>query len=90
MDTQCSGQQLSLQGLDKRKIIIENAGLVNSGDGGLLLLGKLEQRFGIIKKLTSCFSKVATTRISTRRVYVRLPQSFPYWDICRRVILELA
>ena len=46
MNTQCNDQQLTLQGFDKRKIIIKNDASVNSSDGGLLLLGKLEHRFG--------------------------------------------
>jgi hypothetical protein len=56
MNTQCKDQQLILQGLDSRNIIVSNDAKVNSSDGGLLLLGKLEQRFGIIKKLSNCFS----------------------------------
>ena len=56
MNTQCNGQQLTLQGLDNRKIVVSNDSKVNSSDGGFLLLGKLEQRFGVIKRLTSCFT----------------------------------
>ena len=56
MNTQCNDQQLALQGFDKRKIIIKNDASVNSSDGGLLLLGKLEQRFGIIRQLAQCFT----------------------------------
>ena len=58
MNTQCTGRQLTLQGLDKRKIVIENTGAVNSSDGGLLLLGKLEQKFRIINKLATCFTDI--------------------------------
>ena len=32
----------------------------------------------------------ATVKITTRRIWVKLPESFPYWDIWRRLILELA
>ena len=56
MNTQCSDRQLTLQGIDKRKIVIKNDASVNSSDGGLLLLGKLEQRFGIIRRLAQCFT----------------------------------
>lgn len=56
MTTECNGQQLSLQGLDNRKIVVSNDSKVNSSDGGFLLLGKLEQRFGVIKRLASCFT----------------------------------
>lgn len=56
MSTQCNGQQLTLQGIDKRNIVIKNDASVNSSDGGLLLLGKLEQRFGIIERLAQCFT----------------------------------
>ena len=56
MNTQCSDRQLTLQGIDKRKIVIKNDASVNSSDGGLLLLGKLEQRFDIIRRLAQCFA----------------------------------
>jgi len=48
MKTECSNQQLTLLGFDMRKIVIKNDASVNSSDGGILLLGKIEQRFGII------------------------------------------
>ena len=42
-------------------------------------------------KLRLKFMKVAATvKITTRRIWVKLPESFPYWDIWRRLILELA
>lgn len=56
MNTQCKAQQLILQGLDKRQIVVRNDSKVNSSDGGFLLLGKLEKRFGIIKRLSDCFT----------------------------------
>ena len=56
MNTQCTSEQLILQGLDKRQIVVRNDSKVNSSDGGFLLLGKLDDRFGIIKRLASCFT----------------------------------
>jgi hypothetical protein len=56
MNTQCTGSQQTLQGLDKRQIIISNDAKVNSSDGGLLLMGKLEKRFRIIERLAKCFT----------------------------------
>jgi hypothetical protein len=56
MNTECNGAPLTLQGLDSRNIVVSNDAAVNSSDGGLLLLGKLEQRFGIISRLAECFS----------------------------------
>lgn len=55
MRTQCKTERLELQGLDRRKLVLENSGTVNSSDAGLLLLGKIEQHHGIIRKLVSCF-----------------------------------
>ena len=55
MNTQCNDQQLTLQGLDQRNIIIKNDAEVNTSDGGLLLLGKLEKRYQIINRLSQCF-----------------------------------
>ena len=48
MGTQCNPLQLNLQGLDHRKIVVRNDSDVNTSDGGLLLLGQLEQRYHII------------------------------------------
>ena len=55
MTTQCNGSQLTMQGLDGRQIVVRNDAKVNSSDGGLLLMGKLEKRFGIIHRLGKCF-----------------------------------
>ena len=56
MKTQCNPLQLNLQGLDHRKIVVRNDSDVNTSDGGLLLLGQLEQRYHIIERLSECFT----------------------------------
>jgi len=56
MKTQCNPLQLNLQGLDQRKIVVTNDSDVNTSDGGLLLLGQLEQRYHIIERLSKCFT----------------------------------
>lgn len=56
MNTQCKDLQLTLQGLDNRKIVVSNDARINSSDAGLLLLGKLDQRYRIIQRLTNCFT----------------------------------
>lgn len=55
MRTQCKTERLDLQGLDRRKLVLENSGTVNSSDAGLLLLGNIEQNHAIIRRLVSCF-----------------------------------
>lgn len=55
MRTQCKTERLELQGFDRRKLVLENSGTVNSSDAGLLLLGKIEQHHAIIRRLVSCF-----------------------------------
>ena len=55
METKCTGRQLELQGLGKRKIIITNDAEVSSSDGGLVLLHQIERRYRIIDRLQDCF-----------------------------------
>jgi len=55
MNTDCTPKQLILQGLGKRKIEISHDADVATSDGGLILLHQIEKRFGIIRRLSSCF-----------------------------------
>ena len=55
MNTECTPKQLELQGLGKRKITITNDADVATSDGGLVLLHQIEKRYGIIRRLSSCF-----------------------------------
>lgn len=61
MTTECTGAPLTLQGLDARKFVVSNDSKVNSSDGGLLLLGKLEQSKRVIERLASCFTDFRET-----------------------------
>ena len=58
-NTECSANQLELQGLEigkSRKIIVKNDGKVNSSDAGFLLLQQIEQKHRIIEKLPDFFT----------------------------------
>ena len=56
MDTKCKCEQLEFQGFGRRKIIIKNDGKMNTTDAGYLLLQQIEQKYGIINRLSNCFS----------------------------------
>ena len=55
METKCNDNQLELQGIGKRRILVTNDAEVSSSDGGLVLLHQIEQRYRIIDRLSSCF-----------------------------------
>lgn len=55
MNTECNPKQLELQGFGKRKITITNDADVATSDGGLMLLYQIEKKYGIIRRLSSCF-----------------------------------
>lgn len=55
MPTECSAPSLSFQAADGREIIARfDAGQLST-DGGLLLLGELDQRLGITNRFAECF-----------------------------------
>jgi hypothetical protein len=56
MQTDCTGQQLEFQGLGRRRVVANfDAGRVST-DGGVLLLGELDWRTGIINRFGQCFT----------------------------------
>jgi hypothetical protein len=56
MNTKYKCQQLEFQGFGRRKIIVKNDGKMNTTDGGYLLLQQIEQKSGIISRLSECFT----------------------------------
>jgi hypothetical protein len=56
MPTQCSSKQLEFQGLNRRCVRARFDGGEITSDGGAVLLGELERRLGIIKRLATCFT----------------------------------
>ena len=56
MNTNCKCQQLEFQGFGRRKIRVKNDGKMNTSDGGYLLLQQIEQKSGIITRLSECFT----------------------------------
>ena len=55
METDCIQFELQLQDGKSRKIVVKNDGAVVSSDGGLVILSRIEQRRGWIKRLSGCF-----------------------------------
>ena len=54
MKTECNQFELRLQGPKRRKIIVRNDGEATSSDGGLLLLGEIENQRHFIRALVDC------------------------------------
>lgn len=55
METECIQFELELQDGKRRKVVVSNGGAVTSSDGGLVVLARIEQRRGWIKRLSGCF-----------------------------------
>lgn len=55
MTTDCNSQQLELQGLNRRTVVGCFDGGTLTSDGGVVLLGELERRCGILRQFASCF-----------------------------------
>jgi Transposase DDE domain group 1 len=55
METQCIQEQMAFQQLGRREVIGRFDGGKISSDAGGLLLREVEQRFGILKRLSGCF-----------------------------------
>ena len=56
MATQCSAELFEFHGLNERKVVARFDGGQISSDGGSLLLGEVEQRTAIIKRLSQAFT----------------------------------
>ena len=56
MKTHCSRKQLRFQGCGKRKVVADFSGGQISSDGGVLLLGEVAKRSGILKEFAACFT----------------------------------
>ncbi len=55
MKTECSPKQLEFEGVGKRKLVATFDAEHISSDGGLVLLHRLDQRFGLMRKFAACF-----------------------------------
>lgn len=55
MTTDCIPQQLELQGLNRRTVVGCFDGGTLTSDGGVVLLGEVERRRGILRQFASCF-----------------------------------
>lgn len=55
MTTDCIPQQLELQGLNRRTVVGCFDGGTLTSDGGVVLLGEVERRRGILRRFASCF-----------------------------------
>ncbi len=74
MPTQCSSKQLEFQGLNRRRVCARFDGGEITSDGGAVLLGALESRIGIIKRLATCFTDHREGSRITHRVSEMLAQ----------------
>lgn len=55
MTTDCNPQQLEFQGLARRTVVASFDGGTLSSDGGVLLLGEVDHRRGILGQFAACF-----------------------------------
>ncbi|HVT18126.1 MAG TPA: transposase, partial [Thermoanaerobaculia bacterium] len=54
MATDCIPRQLEFQGLGRRRVVASFNGGTLTSDGGLLLLGEVERRRGILRQFAAC------------------------------------
>lgn len=55
MSTDCIPQQMEFQGVSRRTVVASFDGDTSSSDGGVLLLGEVDVRRGILRGFTRCF-----------------------------------
>jgi hypothetical protein len=55
MTADCSATQLEFQGLNRRTVVASFDGGTLTSDGGVLLLGEVERRRGILHQFAACF-----------------------------------
>lgn len=55
MTTDCIPQQLEFQGFTRRRVVASFDGGMLSSDGGVLLLGEVDRRLGLVKSFAGCF-----------------------------------
>jgi DDE family transposase len=55
LTTDCNPQQLELQGLNRRTVVGCFDGGTLTSDGGVVLLGEVERRRGILRQFAACF-----------------------------------
>ena len=55
MGTECSGEQISFQGLGRRRVEAAFDGGRVSSDGGVMLLNELDVRIGLVARFAECF-----------------------------------
>ena len=56
MTTDCSPHQLEFQGLTRRMVVASFDGGTLSSDGGVLLLGEVDRRLGLLGQFAACFT----------------------------------
>ena len=56
MTTDCSPQQLEFQGSPRRAVVARFDGGTLTSDGGVLLLGEVDRRRGLLDQFAACFS----------------------------------
>lgn len=55
MGTECTNRVFTFQGLQGRRVVAQFDGGRLTSDGGALLLGEVERRVGIVRRLAGCF-----------------------------------
>ena len=68
MTTDCNPQQLEFQGVGRRTVVASFDGGTLSSDGGVLLLGEVERRRGILRQFASCFQDHRNPALIEHRV----------------------
>ena len=63
MTTDCIPQQLEFQGVGRRTVVASFDGGTLTSDGGVLLLGEVERRRGILRQFAGCFQDHRTAAL---------------------------
>jgi len=63
MTTDCNPQQLEFQGVGRRSVVARFDGGRLSSDGGVLLLGEVERRRGLLRRFAACFQDHRTAAL---------------------------
>jgi hypothetical protein len=63
MTTDCIPQQLEFQGVGRRTVVASFDGGTLTSDGGVLLLGEVERRRGILRQFAACFQDHRTAAL---------------------------
>ena len=56
MKTDCNSKQIEFDGVGSRKLVASFDAEHITSDGGMVLLHRVDQRFGLLRKFADCFT----------------------------------